>query len=338
MKTRILRILILTIIVSGVFYLSGVWDRLFNPSTVRAFGDLIVDFHVPINTAIFNVTNFAPGDPSETRPIDVTNNGTVARFIAVKGIRKSGIGNDPKIESALVMSIKDGSSVIYGPKKLSEFLTESANPNGVKLNIINAAGGQKNYGFQVTFPSSAGNDFQAKSVIFDLTFGVITGDNVVINEVFYNVDSKHGLDSPKDRNDKKLGINNEWLELYNPTDKDISLKNWSLVDNSGIQSKINANKIIMAGSFLLVSKDASTWKYWDIKPAKDKLELGNQLGDGLDNNGDQLILKNAIGVEVDRMGWGTGIIAGHSIERLTPGFDTNDPSDWTDRFPPTPGN
>ena len=98
------------------------------------------------------------------------------------------------------------------------------------------------------------------------------------------------------------------------------------------------NKIIKAGSFLLVSKDASTWKYWDIKPAKDKMELGNQLGDGLDNNGDFLILKNATGIEIDRMSWGAGIVAGHSTERLTPGFDTNNSSDWQDRFPPTPGN
>jgi len=336
MKTRMLRIIMIFTIVLGVFYLNGGLDRLVNPQTVKAFGDLLVDFHVPAGKPIFTVTNMKPGD-SQTRPIDVSNSGTVARYISTKGFRNTGIGNIPKIESALKVEINDGSSTVYGPKSMEEFFIASADLNGIPLGIV-TVGGHKTYNFTVNFPTSADNNFQAKSVTVDLTFGVISGDNVVINEVFYTVDSKHGLDSPKDRNDRKSGQNNEWLELYNPTERDISLKNWSLVDNSGIQSKINANKILKAGGFLLVSKDASTWKYWDIKPAKDTLELGNQLGDGLDNTGDQLILKNATGVEVDRMGWGTGMATGHSTERLTPGFDTNKTSDWIDRFPPTPAS
>ena len=40
-----------------------------------------------------------------------------------------------------------------------------------------------------------------------------------------------------------LGQNNEWIEIYNPTDEDVSLKNWTLMDNSGLVTTIHANKI-----------------------------------------------------------------------------------------------
>ncbi|OGH04594.1 MAG: hypothetical protein A2W22_05000 [Candidatus Levybacteria bacterium RBG_16_35_11] len=422
MKKRVFRIIVLVLIITTVVYFNGGLNMFKNTSTVRAFGDLTVDFHVPPGDPIFTVNNMAPGDPPETRNVDVTNGGTLPRYVAVKAVRTGGLGSDPKLETALDIVIKDGVTPIYGtgsltgPKTLADFFSESTSENEIKLNIINP-GGNKTYIFTVSLPSSAGNDFQSKSVIFDLTFGYITGNNVVINEVYYMVDASKGVDSLKDRgitgpiNAKnackilqqnstviktgvlssattggntisgntnsstniisgaansivniviggstnqasclsKLGQNNEWVELFNPTDHDISLKKWGLIDNSGQTTTINANKIIKKGGFALVSKDSSTWSFWNTNGAL-KVELGKQIGDGLDNAGDHLILKNAQNAEIDRMSWGSDtsgftppainpiVSLGSSTERLTPGFDSDTVSDWLEENPPTPGN
>jgi len=144
------------------------------------------------------------------------------------------------------------------------------------------------------------------------------------------------------------GRNDEWVEIFNPTDHDISLKNWSLVDNSGKTTKIRMNKKIKAGGFALLSKSAATWKFWNENPAAVKIELGQQIGDGLDNSGDHLILKNPAGQAIDALSYGTDtsvfnpaiplVPLGGSLERKMAGFDTDLPSDFIVRTPPTPGS
>lgn len=410
-------------------------------STVRAFGDLVVNFHVSAGDPIFVVNNMAPGDPPEIRDVDVTNNSTTARFVAVKGVRTGGVGNDPKLETILDIVISEDGTELYGganpanAKTVKDFFDDSGDPNGIKLSVVNPSE-TTTYNFKVTFPTFAGNDFQGKSVIFDLTFGVITAQNLVINEVYYKVDSAHGLDSFKDRGavcggceaknigngsgskntaiclninsttvvqensaniqnktsasantggnqatgnnggntnintgkasssisvsneaNKNVasltcgggkGQNDEWVEIYNPTNQDISLKNWTLTDNSGQETIIHANKKVAAGGFVLLSKDADTWKFWNENSAAVKIELGRQIGDGLDNSGDHLFLKNPAGDIIDEVGWGSDtavwnpavplVSLGSSIERLVPGFDTNSASDWKKQATPTPGN
>lgn len=438
MNRRLARIIVLVLIISSMM-------RFVVPSQAYAAGDLNVNYHVPTGDPIFVVANFLPGD-SENRNIDITNNGSVARAIWVKGIRTGGVGNAPKLETILDVAIKDGAIPIYGtgsptgPKTVQNFFTDSSAPAGVSLGIINP-GVHKTFNFKVTFPTSAGNEYQRKSVIFDLKIPNFMSDNIVINEVYYRVDSSHGLDSPKDRGilnvngnnvtvvisgngsgsnntvnvsqseacritqsnntnvvtnvnsssstggnniignvvssiisiitgnatsftsvsffgstnssssdcGKKLGQNDEWVELYNPTDHDVSLKNWKLTDNSGTVT-INANKTIKAHGFAIISKDASTWNFWNENPLVTKIELGSSIGDGLDNAGDHLILKNPSSVEADRMSWGTDMSGftppavntivplGSSTQRLTPGFDTDAVVDWKAQSPPTPGS
>src|SRR3989344_1904821 len=185
MKNRFLRLIILIFIVSVVFYFNGGIEKLLKSQTVEAFGDLIVDFHVPMGNPIFSLFNMKPGD-NEGRNVDVTNNGTVSRFVAVKGFRTDGVGLDPKIETELDLVIKEGSTNKYGPVKLADFFALSGpSSNGVILDLFNPED-QRTYTFDVTFPTSADDRFQAKSVTADLSFGIITSDNLVINEVYYN--------------------------------------------------------------------------------------------------------------------------------------------------------
>lgn len=370
MKKRILRITLLTAIVALAISLNGGLKGLLKNPTVQAFGDLIVDFHVPVGNPIFTLSNMFPGQ-SETRAVDITNNGSVPRIIAVKGFRTNGIGLDPKIETQLDFTIKNGSAIKYGPVKMSDFFSASnSSTNGVLLDIFNPSA-QKTYTFAVSFPASSGNAFQAKSVTADFIFGAVVSDNLVINEVFYHVDDRHGLKEKKDKDEeeedvydrrwgikdrrhydkkKKTRLKYQWLEIYNPTDKEISLKNWRIYNNSGKFVTIHSNTKVKPGSFILIAKDASVWKFWGWHWFHNKIELGSYFGDGFDIDGDRAILKNANGVEVDRMSWGNDtsgftpsgtnpkVSKGHSTERQAPGFDTNAASDWIDRNPPTPGS
>jgi signal peptidase I len=144
------------------------------------------------------------------------------------------------------------------------------------------------------------------------------------------------------------GRNDEWVELFNPTDHDISLNDWTLMDNSGKATKIKSSKKIKAGGLALLSKSAATWKFWNENPAVVKIELGQQIGDGLDNAGDHLILKNPVGQTIDALSYGTDTFVfnlpiplvplGSSFERKTPGFDTDSAFDFVTRTPPTPGS
>jgi hypothetical protein len=92
----------------------------------------------------------------------------------VKGVRTGGIGGDPKLETVLDIVINDGTSDLYGGsagrKTVAEFFADSAGPDGIQLGTL-ASGGSRTYSFVVSFPSTVGNDFQGKSVVFDLTFG-----------------------------------------------------------------------------------------------------------------------------------------------------------------------
>jgi len=184
--------------------------------------------------------------------------------------------------------------------------------------------------------------------------------------VYYNVDNQHGLNAPKEKdeveeenNDRKTGKKDrnkkptrykfQWIELYNPTNKEISLKNWKLVNNSGT-IVINSNKSIKPGDFVLISKDSSVWRFWKDHQRVEKIVTGKKFGDGLDVAGDHLYLTDPKGQIVDKTSWGSDtsgftppgtnltVAVGHSTERLVPAFDTDKFSDWVDRFPPTPGN
>jgi signal peptidase len=167
--------------------------------------------------------------------------------------------------------------------------------------------------------------------------------DIVINEVYYDVDPAHG-------DDGNTASTDEWIELYNNLDREVSLQNWTISDNTDTRI-IHANKKISAKGFIVIAKDAQTWTYWPSIPVTaEKIELGQIIGGGLANDGDRVILKNDKSAEIDAVSWGTDTYAfnpsvtdvaeGHSISRKIKGVDTNTAVDWMDTFlgstPPGP--
>jgi len=164
------------------------------------------------------------------------------------------------------------------------------------------------------------------------------GEELLINKVYYDVDDNHGKESK-----------NEWIEIYNPTDKDISFKDWQICNKEDCKS-IHSDVSIPALGFALLSHDGSTWSlYWEVPDGVLKINLGGLINDGwLDNEADSLILKNPEDVIVDQMNWGIpnpewpnynsdlwnpgcqDVPEGHMLARVPTGLDNDLPSDFKD--------
>lgn len=161
--------------------------------------------------------------------------------------------------------------------------------------------------------------------------------NVVINEVFYDVDGDHGIEGK-----------NEWIELYNPNDAEINIKDWTITDNS-YTKPINPNVNIPAHGFALLAHDNETWHLWDDPNGINIITI-NLTGstNWLSNSGDRIILKDSFGTTLDQMSYGTDttvfnpscpdVAEGHSLSRNPLGFDTNVATDFIDLASPTPGS
>lgn len=135
---------------------------------VDAAGALTFNIGVPNGSPIFTFTNIEPGF-SKTHSIKANNADTVSRMTGVKGIKTApGI-----LDQALIIEISHNGTTLYGPKKLSEFFTDSQTANGVALSSVDP-GDQVTYDFTVTFDPTSGNAYQEQTATFDLSFGIVT--------------------------------------------------------------------------------------------------------------------------------------------------------------------
>lgn len=200
-------------------------------------------------------------------------------------------------------------------------------------------------GWQQTYPAKGIYSLATNKLYSEKDFGNTkvpeTPDlaKIVINEVYYDVDSAHGSESGSQ--------SDEWIELYNPNDFDINLKDWTIQDNGNTRTISHSAKYIPAHGFAVIAKAAQTWTFWTIPDNAATIELGQEIGNGLSNDGDRLILKNPDGQIIDQISWGSDgtihdpsisdVLEGHSIVRSPLGLDTDLASDWVDNSIPNPG-
>jgi len=154
----------------------------------------------------------------------------------------------------------------------------------------------------------------------------------VINEVLYDA-AGDGADA-----------DGEWVELYNAGNEAVDLGGWSLADAASAETL--PPLLIEGRSYaVLAASDSFTQAYggFDGQVAV----LGGRIGNGLGNDGDRLLLRDGADAVIDAVSWGTDASAfeppvadvpeGHSIERRTPGIDSDSAEDWVDNFRPSPG-
>jgi predicted ribosomally synthesized peptide with SipW-like signal peptide len=196
---------------------------------------------------------------------------------------------------------------------------------------------------------SSGAYFSDTAVISGNVFSTGTwSQHLVINEVYYDT----GTRTFNDKNTSKVEGEgkNEWIEIYNPTDTAVSLKNWTLTENSGVEYKITENVSIPAKGFALISHDNDTWKFWGEFEGENivTINLGGKVDNGwLNNDGDVVILRDGQGTVIDQMCYGTNKTIynpaspdapqGQSLERNPKGFDSDKGLDFVIRPMPTPG-
>jgi len=161
---------------------------------------------------------------------------------------------------------------------------------------------------------------------------VAPGD-VLINEVQY--------DPPQAGSDAKW----EWVELYNRTDHAVDLAGWTLSDNIGSDELPAVT--FAPQEFLVVAASPSFYDNFPGFKGTIVFVPDGQLGNGLSNDGDRLILRAPGGLVVDALSWGDDasafnppcrdVAAGHSLERMPFGRDTDTAGDFGDQVHPSPG-
>lgn len=170
-KIRLAKIFTIASIAALIFNLA--LPKFLNNSTAYAVGDFDVIWGVPDGNPIFVVANMLPGD-IEQRTVSVTNNGTVPRQVAVRGVKTSETGN---LSTVLDFVILNGITPVYGtgsptgPKTLAQFFTDSGAINGIGLSTL-APSATTTYTFKATFDIGAGYEFQNTSVVFNLIIGI----------------------------------------------------------------------------------------------------------------------------------------------------------------------
>ncbi len=136
----------------------------------------------------------------------------------------------------------------------------------------------------------------------------VRGD-VVINEILY----------------RRLNeLSPEFVELVNPTEKNIDLSGWELIDAGNNDAEIPEGTFLPAGEYLVLT---------DREDFAATIQNGVYLSDfpSLNDSGDEIVIRNTEGITIDSLfyesDWG-GNTPGVSLERRDPGAASNDPSNW----------
>ncbi len=166
--------------------------------------------------------------------------------------------------------------------------------------------------------------------IFLLLPSVVFGQ-VVINEIYYDVCGKDSCGGNKGEESY-----NEWVEIYNAGEEAVNLKEWQIKDASGSSCLIAGNDLFLnPGQFAVITNKTSTWDFWNIPNNVLKIALEKNIGGGLNNDTDKVILitPDDSSLEIE---YGKGNIPdvkeGHSLERILAVT-----GDFVEQENPTPG-
>ncbi len=120
---------------------------------------------------LFNVSNFLPGD-TETASVEIKNNSDTTQSAYVEAVT---VVDPDNLASQMLFRIFDGVNQIY-TDSFEDFL------NAGPVSLSNISSGQvKDYEFRVSFIDSTDNDYQGKTLGFNLCFGFSGGNQYCTN-------------------------------------------------------------------------------------------------------------------------------------------------------------
>lgn len=155
-----------------------------------------------------------------------------------------------------------------------------------------------------------GNELaQASIIVRYLEFSPVQPSDIVINEILYQ---KENENSP------------EFIELFNRTDNNFDLSNWTISDAADNSTMLPEGTSLEAGNYVVLT---------------DRQNFASSLSNGiflsgfpsLNDSGDGIILKNESGVNIDSMFYTErfgGNQDGISTEKKDPNGASNDPNNW----------
>jgi len=151
MNKTIQKILIISLSILGSLVLAV-------PASLAQTDNLVVEFE---NAPLFKESNLLPGH-AVTRWIKVTNNSPDVQKIITQAVNVS----DPdKFSTQFDLVIKEGAKVLYSDTLANFF-------KGAEIVLSDlASGANTQYDYSITFKPSAGNDYQGKSLSFDIDIG-----------------------------------------------------------------------------------------------------------------------------------------------------------------------
>lgn len=168
-KLKLIKIFVISLALALAYNLAS--PAFVSNQTAFAAGDLTIDWGVQTGEPIFTVTGMMPGDV-ESRPVEVTNNASVARPVGVRGIPTNDLdGMSQVVDFVISENGTDLYGGTIGAKTLAQFFIDSAGPDGLPLSTL-APSATTTYTFTATFDINADNTYQGAIVVFDLQIGI----------------------------------------------------------------------------------------------------------------------------------------------------------------------
>jgi len=146
----------------------------------------------------------------------------------------------------------------------------------------------------------------------------------------------------------------EWVELYNNAPSSVELAGWTISDNmaadfiTSAELSTGPTMTIPANGFVVIAASEDFYTNYPGFAGAIFFVADGSIGNGLNNDGDHLILRDSTGTVIDQMSYGTDatifdppcpdVAAGHSLEREPTGYDTDQASDFVERTFPSPGS
>ena len=137
----------------------------------------------------------------------------------------------------------------------------------------------------------------------------------------------------------------EWLELLNQTGRTVDLTDWGIADNHGVD--YIASLQLPAGGFAVIAAGDGFYDNFPDFIGNIVFIADGSIGNGLNNEGDCLVLMDSAGEMIDALSYGDDVsimlppcqdvAEGHSLERQPAGLDTEQASDFAGNGAPSPG-